>query len=329
MSNMSREDLAKISGELTAFLRLELGENVSVTGGLERLQGGFDTDTFAFDIENVPTGFPSELVLRLFRNSSEAGRVVVESTIQNAAHAAGHPVPEVPVDSREHALTGRPFIVMERLSGTALGSFVEDQTVFSNMPGLMANLQAGLHRIDSADLRARLAESGVDIERMSPATMLDRISALAESSDIADLATINRWLVDHWPAQPTDPVICHGDLHPNNILFADGKVTGLIDWGNVMFTHPEFDVAITHMIMSIGPLEQTAIPPEKLQKMIRWAMAEYLSAYRSHLPIDDGLLRYYGALRAAHAYAKVIAAKHGVDSPYVAGDGYAWAFAPG
>jgi aminoglycoside phosphotransferase (APT) family kinase protein len=28
----------------------------------------------------------------------------------------------------------------------------------------------------------------------------------------------------------------------------NGEVSGLIDWGNAMFTHPEYDIAITKTI---------------------------------------------------------------------------------
>ena len=54
--------MLKLSEQLEAFLRLKLGENVSVTGGLERLRGGFDTDTFAFDgIYTIVEHFPLNL----------------------------------------------------------------------------------------------------------------------------------------------------------------------------------------------------------------------------------------------------------------------------
>ena len=39
--------MSKLSEQLIAFLILEWGDDVAVSGGLERLQGGFDTDTFA------------------------------------------------------------------------------------------------------------------------------------------------------------------------------------------------------------------------------------------------------------------------------------------
>jgi len=54
-------------------------------------------------------------------------------------------------------------------------------------------------------------------------------------------------------------------------------------------------------------------------------MAEYLAAYGAQRPIDDGLLEYYGTLRAAHAYAKIYRCQgQDVDLPYTAHDGYSW-----
>ncbi len=63
--------------------------------------------------------------------------------------------------------------------------------------------------------------------------MLSRIGNIAEATSEPDLLAIKSWLEDNWPSQPQAAAICHGDLHPDNILYLDGKVTGLIDWGNV------------------------------------------------------------------------------------------------
>ncbi|MCH8910790.1 MAG: hypothetical protein IH867_08625 [Chloroflexi bacterium] len=51
--------MSKLPKQLDALLRFKLGESVSIAGGLKRLQGGSDTDTFAFDgiytiVENFP-----------------------------------------------------------------------------------------------------------------------------------------------------------------------------------------------------------------------------------------------------------------------------------
>ncbi|HIF72367.1 MAG TPA: hypothetical protein EYQ61_07430 [Dehalococcoidia bacterium] len=97
-----------------------MDEAVFVSGELTRLQGGFDTDTYAFSIDNAPADFPQHLVLRHFRHRRESGRVVLESTIQNEVHKAGQPVPRVLIDSRDHFLNDRPFLLMERLEGSGL-----------------------------------------------------------------------------------------------------------------------------------------------------------------------------------------------------------------
>jgi len=205
----SPEEMSNHSEQLEAFLRLKLGGSVSIAGGLQRLQGGFDTDTFAFAVQNAPPGIPEELVLRLFRSSGESDRVNLESTIQNTIHAAGHPVPRVPIDSGGHSLIGRPFLIMERLEGSTLASGLEDQSLFEKLPGLMGNLQVGIHETDSADLRTQLADAEVDIRHMTPRSMLERVSKLAEASGVAELTAIRQWLTERWPTQPVDPVICH------------------------------------------------------------------------------------------------------------------------
>jgi aminoglycoside 2''-phosphotransferase len=51
-------------------------------------------------------------------------------------------------------------------------------------------------------------------------------------------------------AQPSaEPVLLHADIKPEHLLHhpASGALTGLLDWGDVSFGHPEFDLAIVGM----------------------------------------------------------------------------------
>ena len=174
---------------------------------------------------------------------------------------------------------------MEKLPRSAL---------MRQLPVLVAKLQASLHEIDSTGLYKQLSDSA-----------------------------LNDWLVENTPGQPDNPVVCHGDFLPNNILYANRNVTGVIDWGNVMFTHPEFDVAITYLAISIGSLNMDPETRHALRPLINSILARYLAVYREWLPLNGELLAYFGALRSAHAYAKVTGAALGIDPPYIAGDGYA------
>ena len=320
-----QEDTAKLAEELTTFLRSRFGDSVSITGNLSRLQGGFDTDTFSFSIENGPANIPTNLVLRYFRHAREASRVIRESTIQNAAAKGEHLVPSVPIDSTGELLVNRPFLIMERQPGSNMGDLLlSDPTVLPKFPAIMAKLQAGLHKLDTTSLRKHLTASGVDVEHMRPSRMLDAIKAIAAEAQLTDLTEISSWLTKNYPEQPANPSIVHGDLHPMNILMHEGEVSGLIDWATSMFTHPEYDIAVSRTILSIGPPADVGIPKEELDKMLNWALGEYMTESHARQTLDDSLIDYYSALRMSHAYAKVLSKRHNIDLPFVAHEGYAW-----
>lgn len=324
---MSTSHLApnNLAEGITQFLRAKVGPSVGIAGDLTRLQGGFDTDTYSFSVENAPLDLPKHLVLRHFKHAREAPRVIRESAIQNAAASGGHAVPSVPIDSSGELLDGRPFLLMERLPGTNLGELLmTDQTYIQKFPLVMAKLQAGLHRLDTTKLRAHLDASGVDLESMKPTRMLQTITTIAEATGLPDLVELSQWLTENFPAQPENPAIIHGDLHPLNILMHEGKVSGLIDWATSMFTHPEYDIAVSRTILSIGPPEDIGIPKDELTKMLLWGESEYMKECHALQTLDDALIDYYAVFRITHAYAKVLGHKYGVNLPQVDNDGYAW-----
>ena len=321
----SQEEMSKLAQELTEFLRSKLGDSVSITGDISALKGGFDTDTYALSIDTAPMDFPSDLVLRLFRHAREANRVIKEATIQNAAASGGHAVPSVPIDSTGELIIGRPFFLMERFPGINMGeSLMQDQTLMQQFPGIIAKLQEGIHKLDTTKLRKRLDDVAGGSDHMKPTRMIGDITGIAEATQLPDLLELNQWLITNYPEQPENPSICHGDLHPNNILVDDGKVTGIIDWATTMFTHPEYDIAVTRTILSIGPPGDIGVSAEELNKLLEWANGEYMKECHALQTLDDSKIDYYSVLRVGHAYAKVLGKRHGSDLPYVAHDGYAW-----
>ena len=44
-----------------------------------------------------------------------------------------------------------------------------------------------------------------------------------------------------------DPVLVHGDLHVRHVLVADGRATGVIDWGDTALADPSVDLMIAFM----------------------------------------------------------------------------------
>lgn len=154
--------------------------------------------------------------------------------------------------------------------------------------------------------------------------MLGDIHRLIRAAGLDDLRPVSEWFELQRSGPFVEAVICHGDFHPVNVMVDGSVVTGMIGWGNIALSHPAFDVAITRLIASIGPIDGTGVPQEDLRQLIDSLVAEYLAAYRERRPLDDKLLRFYRVLRAAHAFTKVTAARTGLDVRGVAHVSYAW-----
>jgi aminoglycoside phosphotransferase (APT) family kinase protein len=57
------------------------------------------------------------------------------------------------------------------------------------------------------------------------------------------------------PVHVGPPLWLHGDLHPANILVRDGRVSGVIDFGDITAGDPATDLAVAWLLL---PLEQHA-----------------------------------------------------------------------
>ena len=109
-------------------------------------------------------------------------------------------------------------------------------------------------------------------------------------------------------------MICHGDFHPLNVLW-DGSPPALIDWAGATLAPPEYDLAVTRLIMAAGPVDQLG-PVRVLLDAIRGVAARRLVAvYRARRTVDSDLVDYYEVQRAFRALAHIA-----VGAP----EGYGW-----
>jgi hypothetical protein len=95
----------------------------------------------------------------------------------------------------------------------------------------------------------------------APVTVPGLISVLAGHAGEfgrTDLAGAARWLAAHPPAAAPD-VICHGDLHPFNLL-ADGDRITVLDWSTTLIAPRAHDVGFTSLLLSEPPLDVPAGP---------------------------------------------------------------------
>jgi aminoglycoside phosphotransferase (APT) family kinase protein len=138
-------------------------------------------------------------------------RVADELTALEAATAVlGELVPKPIAFDVTGTLTGQPVILMTYLSGTPV--------IHDLDPALLVGPLVRLHRAQ-VDMRLPQFQHWFDRQRM-------RVPHWSSSRDawkrLAELVSA---------AQPAAPeVFLHRDYHPGNLLWSEGRMTGIVDW---------------------------------------------------------------------------------------------------
>lgn len=103
------------------------------------------------------------------------------------------------------------------------------------------------------------ADTGVPVNPFRGVPLLDRDSAVVERLGDRDRYPQAAALKAVWAqaraAQPWDgpPMMLHGDLHPGNVLLADGgSLAGVIDFGDVGAGDPAVDLAVGWLMFDAG-----------------------------------------------------------------------------
>ncbi len=256
------------------------------------ISGGYDTRIFAFRLTGATGMWSRPLILRLLGPQHDPARALRERAIQNTVASLGYPAPRVLAASADPAVLGGAFLVMERLPGRLL---LEVRWV--GVASVLVETQQRLHALDAAPLLEAMDRAG-GRDAVTFDGLLAQLQSRIVRRSLDGLRGAMEWLTEHRPPAPERPVICHGDLHPQNILMAGGAVTGVIDWPNVVVADPAYDVASTRIILGLVPLTLSAMPApvRALVRLVRPVLlARHLAGYRRHRPIDPRAFAYYEA----------------------------------
>jgi aminoglycoside phosphotransferase (APT) family kinase protein len=221
MDPFAKIDLEKLSKNLIMYIRKEL--NQKSADYLEppvRLTGGYETLICRFQLSGVDESLSKPLVIRLFSEGVGAEMILKESEIQNTLSGQDYPVPAVYLTCMDKSVLGGLFFIMDFSEGhTLLDSGLPHSQVF----GILGNLHARMHKIDIELIEKRCTEIGADIDTLKYEFILEEYRTHFRSH----YPWMNKavgWLFDNRPKEPESLSICHGDFHPMNILFEDGKV---------------------------------------------------------------------------------------------------------
>jgi aminoglycoside phosphotransferase (APT) family kinase protein len=297
-----------VSDSLLKILRRSTGcSGLTYRRRPERLTGGFWAELLHFSVDGAPVDWPRDLVARLMPDPALARKeTIVQTTVANA----GYPTPTVRASGDESSEFGRAFMIMDRAPGGPLLAGLDGVAALARAPRLARRIpdtlgrsMAALHVLDPQPVREELDRVAITA---SLGEMLDGLAKGASECGREDLQAAAACLIGRSDRDDSQ-VICHGDLHPFNLLTdADGTVT-VLDWSAALLAPRTYDVAFTSLLLSEPPLSL----PERFRPVVRGIgrllAHRFIRSYQrdAGCSVDAGALRYHAAVVCLRALVEV------------------------
>jgi aminoglycoside phosphotransferase (APT) family kinase protein len=225
------------------------------------------------------------VVVKVPKPTTPSSWIRAEAKYVEAVRAVGAPAPKL-LGMEE--IFGRPASVWERVNGPLLWQQVVERP----------------HR--SAEVGAMLAEIQLALfELVPPVTLPDQrdrlVSKIRRSAANVDASLAAA--LDLLPPRDGRPRLCHGDLHPSNVIVSEAGPV-LVDWFDASRGDPVADVARSTLTMlAEGASTPTHLPGSDARTLSVLTEA-YLSRLRKSLDIPPGLLSRWQAIGAAARLAE-------------------------
>ena len=216
-----------------------------------RLGEGATGEIFAWDEDKI---------LKLYHEGASPGEAEQEAIRASIAYSAGLNTPAV-IDTI--VIENRQGVVFERVHGvTMLEAIIANPQQLISYAHLLAELQIDMHTRTTSKL---------PLQRRRLQYQIQNLSGLAEEIKASLLKDLDQ-LQD-------ENAICHGDLHPENILLTTEEPV-IIDWVDATRGSPLADVARTTLLLRVGEL------PPNMNKGHRQKITEmrhlFYEAYLEH-----------------------------------------------
>ena len=208
---------------------------------LERMSGGAVQENWALDVE--VDGEPRRWVMRADAAAAvrESSSRAQEFAVLKVMHAAAVRAPEPLFLCTDTAVTGRQFLIMERLPGVAAGHKVtRDRKLVPDPARLARELAENLARVH------RIGPLQPGLEFLKTMRARDNIAHYRSYLDTLPRAYPVlewglRWCEINVPARE-DTTFIHRDYRTGNFLVHDGHLAGVLDWEFPAFGNPQEDV---------------------------------------------------------------------------------------
>jgi aminoglycoside phosphotransferase (APT) family kinase protein len=231
---------------LARFLAEASGAGAVEIARIALLPGGAIQENWAIDgeCEGGRLAGAQRLVLRTDAATgvpSSLGRVE-EFAVLQAAFAAGVTVPEPLFACPDPAVLGKPFFVMRRVSGSALGRPITlDSGLEAARPAIAERLGRELARLQT--IRPPRGDLGFLPSYDGPAGQIIEFRAYLDRhlNPRPVLEWALRWAETHLPDK-LPPVLCHRDFRTGNYLLEGTQLTAILDWEFAGWGDPDEDI---------------------------------------------------------------------------------------
>ena len=266
----------------------------------ERLSGGFWAEMFVLHLADPTKRLPSVVVARFAPDPALARW---ESTVQSGVAEQGFPTPAVHCSGGPGGGVGRAWCVMDLASGqpllaglSGLKALVRLPRLSRQLPEQLASITARLHGLDAHPVRSDL--ESISGQRVGADLLVDHLTERAHELGDTRLIAATDYLVSTQP-EPTVEVICHGDLHPFNVLTDRGRLT-LLDWTAAQIADPTYDLAFTALLLSMAPLDAPTAFQPTIGRAARWVSRRFLQQYEHQTQhhVDQRQLDWHTTLHA-------------------------------
>jgi aminoglycoside phosphotransferase (APT) family kinase protein len=219
--------------------------------GWSRLHGGFGAAMHRVEV-TMPSGARTAFVLRRYLPElGDDGRVATRTaaTLEGLRGSVVR-APEVLWLDADGRVFHRPALAMTLLPGRLRSADVPTD------PAVLAGLAQALVQLQWVPV-----DEGFDHLPAYPDldALLDPLRAAADdlpTSEVVDTRAVVDTVLGRAAGVEAAPAgLCHGDFHVGNVLFHEGRVTGVVDWDHARVADPRADVAYCAMDLALlaGP----------------------------------------------------------------------------
>jgi aminoglycoside phosphotransferase (APT) family kinase protein len=271
-----------------------------LTAEPEPMTGGQWARMARLAVTGTPAGVPNDLVLRIAPHAEMGAK---ELAVQRRMAAAGVATPPIRLAGPAGEAFGGAWAVMDFVPGAPLLAGLDGPGVIRRLPRLarrlpvqLADTMAAVHRIEPGPVLDHVRQAA-PTAAFTVEELLPHLATAADASRDPALIAAAGALTASLPDQ-SGGVICHGDLHPLNLIENAGRLI-VLDWTGAVLAPPGYDLAATWLLLRHPALPTPAALRPAIAAAARLVARAFLRRYRAANPRAD--LDSFGWYTGLHA----------------------------